>query len=240
MNTLSSQDWSAEALALIKEVNRLPLDTNAILFLRHSHRLDSDDWGAMMDLRITPLGKEVAQEFGAALPENRSYNLFHSPIERCRETALEIQTGLNTIGNSPVFGGMKLYLGEIEGDPDKITQYMKRDKMQFVNRFLAGFYDYANIERPENYAKRAAKGAWGHVLSAPQGQIDIHVSHDITANLLEFLWCGLLRDTYRDWVDFLGGFLLWFGEDELHCFSKGTTYDCPYPVWAKNLKPILK
>ena len=84
-------DWSFQARRLIQGLNKFPHNAKIVLFLRHSHRKDSNDVTELENLGLTELGSEVAKIFGSSLPKQRLLRISRSPSPRCMETAEKIR-----------------------------------------------------------------------------------------------------------------------------------------------------
>ena len=70
---------------------------------RHNKRFDG------ISLLSTPTGIQVARDFGAALPVDRRYRLYHTWVERAKETAEGIKTGIVENGGVAEVAGVIPY-----------------------------------------------------------------------------------------------------------------------------------
>ena len=231
MSVLDSCEWSGEARRLMDQIHTLQQGTNAMLFIRHSHRLDGTSWEEIRQLRLTDEGKKAAEEFGAKLPLDKQFRLYYSPIERCKETAECFSKGIqNAHGTVQTIEELKI-LGEYLGNGNGIGQLFVRDRKQFVNFWAANHYDPQIIEPLMNYSKRTAEITWKLHKTATQPTMDIFVTHDTTILGLEFGWCGLLRNTFEDWCGFMGGFVLQLKTEKITMLTQGKAFECHYPYW---------
>jgi len=93
--------WTKQASNIIEGLDKFPAHSKIIIILRHSQRYEpklineNDLKGANMEL--TPLGEEVAKNFGENLPNDRAVRLFHSPRNRCKVTAEKIYQGFTEV-----------------------------------------------------------------------------------------------------------------------------------------------
>ena len=98
----------------MEHVKRLDPEKPAILHIRHTERavLAEEDLhspsafsAAAAKLVSTDVGKQAAFDFGASLPTNREYTLFHTPVARTLETAEYICQGIRSSGGKAVVAG---------------------------------------------------------------------------------------------------------------------------------------
>lgn len=198
--------------------------------IRHSHREYPEDPRDDLSCRLTPLGHETARAFGSSLPGERGYRIFHSPVERCVETARAIHAGICAGGGTATLEGSLPEL-IVRMDFPAISTLFERDKPNFFNFYVAGHYHPDLVEPVGDFARRAARKIWAlHRTPGPPGRVDIFVTHDVVVAALEFGWAGLFRE-WEHWVQYLEGFLLRFNEEHAQVVSRGTTLRVPYPWW---------
>ena len=95
-----------------------------VLFLRHGERYKIKTMEDALGALLTDNGKAASYNLGKELAHIDTFNLYHSPIPRCEQTAFEIHKGLNTKdGNSTVTGPL-LDLGGpyVKGDWRELSQ----------------------------------------------------------------------------------------------------------------------
>ncbi len=80
------------------------------MHMRHTERIASFK-GSDGNYASTSIGKEAAAELGSKLPKDREYRLFHTYVDRTRETAEEIRHGI--VGS----GGRAELRGKISSNP---------------------------------------------------------------------------------------------------------------------------
>lgn len=231
MDTLQRYSWTSQAIELLQSLHEIPPTESAILFIRHSHRNDGKTWDEIIHLLLTPEGMEGAKSFGEFLPRRPQFRIYYSQVQRCKQTAELIAQGLQENKQTvSVLEELKI-LGEYLGDNKEIGRLFIRDKRQFMNYWAANFYPADVIEPLTTYSRRTAEKVWLLHTSAQKGTIDIHVTHDTTIMGLEFGWCGLLRNTYSEWVDFLGGFIIQLRTEQIQLIINGKQYSMYYPYW---------
>lgn len=231
MTLLESLEWSREARGLMEQIRTIQNGNNAMLFLRHSHRLDGKSWEEIRQLRLTDIGKQAAIEFGEQLPRDKQIRLYYSPIERCKETAECLAIGIKNNGGSVQEIKEMRILGEYLGNGDGIGELFTRDRKQFVNYWAANHYPPQIIEPLGDYSKRTAEITWKVHQSAQKHALDIFITHDTTILGLEFGWFGFLRNTFEDWVSFMGGFVMQLEPEKIRLYSQGKIFECFYPYW---------
>jgi hypothetical protein len=229
----NSSEWTKKAYQLIKGLDEFPKDKKIIMIIRHSHRYDSNNlWEHEKDT-LTPLGHEIAREFGEHLPKNRHIRLFHSKVERCRETASNIHKGfLENNGSSEVIGSLKL-LFDIEISREDFYREAKKYPLNhLLYRWAAGLYPESMVLPFKKYIIKAANEIWNKIDKAPQRGIDIHVSHDFILMCLRLGWFGL--NTGEKYPSFLSGFAFCFDDDRILLYDYDHLGTIEIPYWWKK------
>ena len=72
-------DWTFQARNIVQGLKQFPQNAKIVLFLRHSHRKESNNAKELDRLGLTEIGCEIAKIFGKSLPKERPLRLFHSP-----------------------------------------------------------------------------------------------------------------------------------------------------------------
>jgi broad specificity phosphatase PhoE len=234
MNSIDKLPWAKEALELLDSGQYLRKDLSSMLFIRHSQRLDSNKWDEIKLLRLTPEGLQAAFDFGMKIPKYDEYRIYYSQVERCKETAIEIRKALQSRKANVTKCEELTILGVYLGKSDEIGKLFTRDKKRFVNFWAANHYPTDIIEPLSDYAKKTAEIVWKihaneNILN--QKHLDIFVTHDTTILGLEFGWCGVLRDTTKEWVDFLGGFWMQFYQTQIYLITRKKCFESYFPVW---------
>ena len=224
---LDSNDWAQEANQRLRLLNSFPPRHGAIVLLRHSHRLHSSTSEVTVDVPLTNEGRQAALEFGSKLPANQTYRLFHSRVNRCKETAELITKGLATRGIRATNHGSLFVITTIATHHPQVSRLYRRDRHQSIYKWAAGHYTQAVIEPFTSYVQRAANIIWSQHLASP-ATIDLYITHDFHLMALQFGWSGLIFP--EEWVSYLGGFILRLEADLMH-FYKTNHVQVPYPEW---------
>lgn len=190
----------------------------------------------------TELGRRAAFELGSALPTGRRYRLYHTYIERSRETAEEIHRGiLSNDGRSDVVGSVPL---SSVVDPEKFTEYVAREMEEepsepwataLFAKWVSGHYPpWIRLPAIE-FSQRAASIMIKNLESADSDAFDIYVSHDIFIGAFQLFWFGVFPS---DWVDFLDGFVLQFEDEKMVVHSKYGVKKTYPPYWWNFQTPF--
>ncbi|MFW9896746.1 MAG: histidine phosphatase family protein, partial [Candidatus Thorarchaeota archaeon] len=140
------EPWTEEARDIIKHLKNSVFEPKCIVILRHSQRYEPslDDEHQYMEL--TPQGRSISRFFGSKLPKNRIIRLFHSPVNRCKETAEEIHKGYEDIGGESIFKGECSAVWRIGIKNDFfMSELQKLSDMEIFFRWASGFYKLENF-----------------------------------------------------------------------------------------------
>ncbi|MFX1502919.1 MAG: histidine phosphatase family protein [Promethearchaeota archaeon] len=226
-------DWTSEARQIIDGLKKFPDNSKIILLLRHSQRIEPIHFDKQADLNLTPLGRKMAKYFGNKLPKDRSIRLFHSIVERCRNTAEEIFSGFKEIGGKAILKGTLRPLSHIGINLDSFIEESKKyNNLEIFNRWSAGLYSSEFWSNLILYSQNAAKLIWPEITNTPEKGIDIHVSHDMHILALRFGWFGLPPN--NKWINYLGGFAFSFNEDDILLYYDKKLKVVEIPYWWKK------
>lgn len=226
-------DWAVETRNIAEAVGKFPESSKIILVLRHSHRDNPKENEKLIDLKLTPQGHQIAKIFGQNLPCSRTVRLFHSIVERCKETAEDILEGFESVGGKGTLNGILTPLFQAGTPPKFFLNIFKNESpLEFMYRWAVGFYSPEKITPFQLYCQNAAKHIWKGIKNAQEGGIDIHITHDLFLIALRYGWFALPPDA--DWVPFLGGVAFVLNENEIELFDKGRFRSIPNPYWWKT------
>jgi len=208
-------------------------DSPAIMHVRHSERTSINS-REERDATLTERGREAAYEFGAKLPKDREYRIYHSSIDRAIETAEEIQEGLRSQETETQLGGVFM---KSHHDREKLWDYLTRDCIDveaenarpfFIN-WVSNRYPPWEIEPGIIFAQRAAKVIMDNLKTTDSRGFDVYVSHDNTIASFLFYWFGIMLST--DWVQYLDGFIVQLKNARMNVYSKLGKKEVYYPYW---------
>ena len=244
-SVLDSVKWSKPALALLKQCTNIDPNLPAVMHIRHTERPKATEESFKLSIKTgkstlysTEKGKQAAYEFGKMLPDNRQYRIYHSPIDRSRETAEKIHEGLLYRQADSTLVGAFLRLNH---DRVKNMEYLKRDIVdageanarQYLFNHISGHFPPWEIESGILIAKRHAEIMLNNLKSAKPYTFDVYVSHDTVCALFLFYWFGVVVD--ENWVEFLDGFIMQQTDNRLILFTKDGKREVHYPYWWKSL-----
>lgn len=232
-NIWTSSEWTHRAYQLLKGLDQFPKEKKIIVVMRHSHRYNSNNLMEHEKDKLTPLGHEIAEEFGEQLPNERLFRLFYSKVERCKETAEDIITGLNQNNVYSENSGVLDVLYDIEiSREDFYREATKYPLNQLLYRWSAGLFPETMVLPFEKYAKRAAQVIWNKFYESPKNGIDIHISHDFIVMSLRLGWFGL--NTGENTPSFLSGFAFTFLDNKILLYDFDHFESVEIPFWWKR------
>jgi len=232
MNTLKSVSWGKGANLLLDTLKNHDLleDAPTIIMLRHSEREEPEILEEIFKAPLTERGRKTAFEFGMNLPKKFEYRFFHSPVERCKNTALEIRKGISNSKQSnsfPIDSLESLFM--VNCDFEKFKAYLRQTNRKFMDYWIGNFYNPDEIETPLTVAKRMAMDITKIIKTQQKNSIDVFVSHDFQVILSQFYWSGDL--TTSEWIEYLDGYIIQFLDDKMKFYSKMGTLEVNYPYW---------
>ena len=198
--------WDTNANSVLRALHAHPSQGGfELLMLRHSKREEPAELHKLMDAPLTDEGRAGAQRFGAALPTNRKYRIYHSPVERCKETAEIVSAALSSDCNHGVEEAKFLF--RIQAQNESFARFLSRDGDNIINHWIAGHYPTEEIEDPRDFA-RTIQQAWVSLRDL-QGQdvTTIFVSHDLHTAVCLYHWSGIFRGS-EDMIQPMDGFFI--------------------------------
>jgi hypothetical protein len=238
-DVLPRVEWGASARSLLADAAGLEPGMPAIIHIRHTERpkVTGPNSGSLLS---TPAGRAAAIEFGEGLPVDRSYRLFHTVVDRSRETAESIGEGIKRRGGRAEVAGVFPFRTSF--DPQAMDDYIDRvirrcgDEdvavAEMMNRWLAGLSP-SRVFRPSGeFARMIAEYTLARLGTAAPDALDVYVTHDTWVGCTLFHWFGLPMPL--DGVRFLDGFLLQPLEDEMAVWFRGKAMRVDYPHWWES------
>ncbi len=232
MNKLKSVSWGNGAIQLLNTIKNHHLldNTPTIIMLRHSEREEPEKLEEVFEAPLTERGRKTAFEFGKNLPKKFKYRFFHSPVGRCKNTALEIRKGVSNPEQEdlcPIDSLESLYL--VKCDFEIFKERLEQAQLKFMDYWIGQFFSPEEIEPTLNVAKRMAKDITKIIKTQQKNSIDVFVSHDFHVILSQFYWSGILAT--KDWIQYLDGFIIQFLDEKMIFYSKMGQFDVNYPYW---------
>jgi len=228
-----SAKWLEQGRLLISGFEDFPLDLSIGLILRHSKRNEPSLWDENQNMELTEEGMEIARLFGTKLPETKRIILFHSGVNRCRETAEKIHDGFTEIGGKSTLKGECSILRGIGLDPKVFIEELKKYSLiNVIKRWINGLYPEDKWPSFTSYCKRAANIIWPFIEKQKKNIITIFVTHDLHSIILRYGWFGFQLDMRG--INYLGGFAFIFDRDSLKVLDYGMVKTAKFPYYWKQ------
>ncbi|MFP4484618.1 MAG: histidine phosphatase family protein [Spirochaetaceae bacterium] len=210
----------------------IPSVGTELIMVRHSRREEPAEVRDILHAPLTDEGREGARRFGAALSEalsgGRRYRLYHSPVDRCAETAGIMAEALPA-GRVEGVEEAK-FLFRVQARTESFARYMQRDGNNIINHWLAGHYPPAEIQAPLEFAQ-SVRQAWQSLqdLHDP-GVTSVFVSHDLHTAVCLYLWTGIFRGS-ENMIEPMDGFYLEDRGHELTVVTRDGAKTLAPPYW---------
>jgi hypothetical protein len=244
-SVLESVEWGKPALSLLSQVKRIDTSRPSIMLIRHSERPQG------FYATLTETGKKASYEYGTQLTHYKKVRLYHTYLERTRETAQQIHKALieHRI-MSQIADSVNL---RTVNDPDKTRQNMiqvlssygitgiptpdeekilmrKADNPRKRNflKWVGGHYSPIDIRPSLDFVQQLTAILMINLESAEQDSLDLYVCHDTWIAALLLHWCGIMPEI---WVKYLEGFVVQPYEDKLKVVLSSGKLDVNYPHW---------
>jgi hypothetical protein len=209
------------------------------MHLRHTERTSLEHGGASGDdMLSTSSGIAAAVEFGSKLPCDRRYRLYHTYVQRAKETAEAIRDGI--ISNRGYAEIAEVVPFRYSFDREAVNKYLNKVRKRcgseaetsvvFTNDWLAGLVTPQScILSSYEFAKTVADYTLRKLESATADTLEIYVSHDTYVGSVMFHWFGV--PVHLDGVDFLDGFLLQLEDNGMVAWFRDKRLVLDYPHW---------
>ena len=200
-----SEAWLANARDLVQWVNQLERGP-ALLLIRHSQRVEPDELERILIEPLTPLGIEMAKEFGRRLQCDRTISIWHSHHPRAKETAEGIVSGLEEHGGSAkVERPSRTLMGPAWDAPKYVDMAHQMGIVTFFDSWARDRIPMDIIEPIGDFTRRLVKSTIGRLMRAPKDSLHIHITHDLVVMAARKVFLDV--DTKEDnTVTYLGGF----------------------------------
>ncbi|MCX6653867.1 MAG: hypothetical protein NTY03_01965 [Candidatus Bathyarchaeota archaeon] len=191
----------------------------------------------------TPVGLAAAVDFGARLLGDRRYRLYHTYVQRTRQTAEAIRDGVVSRRGSAEIADEVPFRYSI--DRNAVQRYLSKVRERcgsedetavgFTNDWLAGLVTPPSCILPSyEFARTVADYTFRKLESASTDTLDIYVSHDTFVGSVMFHWFGV--PVHQDGIAFLDGFLLQLEDDGMVVWFRNKRMALNYPHWWRPSK----
>lgn len=197
----------------------IPPSSPAAVLMRHAERYEFAKGDHGNEVLLTPQGKKDAATMGRTFGERRPV-LFHSPVERCRQTADGIGGGAQEW--LPL--RCDAFVEDIESAKKTLMRLPGGDGFydEFVRELSSAQYDapYPHFYPPLPAAARLMAG-----LMPGEGQIAVGISHDWLVNITAAHAAGRILPR-KDFADYLDALFIWRDAGVLRYYHKGQSGHC--------------
>lgn len=234
-----NKHWTKHAREILNGIRKFSKNAKIGVILRHSHRYAIKSAQQGSDAGLTPMGIEFAKYFGRNLPKDRPLRLYHSIVDRCKDTAHHIHSAhRQTARNKSVEGTLKpLY--DLRADGVFVTkEMMTHGSRKFLERWKNGEYSASELLPFEIYCLNAAKELWKILKNAQERCLVLFITHDLHLLSMRLGWFGMQPG--EEWVSYLGGFAFSLEENHIAFFERDIINRIKYPPWAVELDNIIK
>jgi broad specificity phosphatase PhoE len=229
----NSAEWLGQARLLLSGFDSFPLSSSVGLILRHSRRNEPSVWDKNQNMELTKEGIQMAHLFGSKLPESKELILFHSGVDRCRETAEYIQRGFSDNGGKSIVKGECLLLRGIGLDEHLFIEELKKYPLiEVIMRWTTGLYPEDQWPSFKKYCQHSAKIIWPFIQNQDPNTLSIFVTHDIHSIILRYGWFGFPLDLRG--IDYLGGFAFTFTDESIRVLDYGEVKTAELPYYWKQ------
>ena len=244
---LESVEWGKPALSLISQIKDIDTSKPTIMLIRHSERPQG------FYATLTETGKQASFEYGKHLTQFKHVNLYHTYLQRTKETAQEIQKALTDNGIEAKLGD-QINLRTVNNQK-RYSEYMLPIMSSFgIDGFPTPEQQRKLLTKPDNPPKRNflkwVSGHYSPLIVRPsldfvqqltallmlnlevsgQGVLDLYVCHDTWIGALLLHWLGIVPEI---WVNYLEGFAFQPMKDKLKAILPSGSIDVSYPFWWK-------
>ena len=203
----------------LKIINDLHQDgiRNFVVLTRHSARhygtAENDE-----AMELTEDGKQKSREFGEALPSNRLFHFFSSPVHRCVETSNLMEEGVLSKGGKTQANTVMdvLYPFFVKDMPKTIHMAYKFVMAGDYPKFFRNWFDGEISSDLLENASQSAQRLLNALLDLLKEQSDIagniFVAHDWHLVLLKEFYLGQRAEEYGV-IEYLEGVIIYKGDD---------------------------
>lgn len=210
-----------EAIALLPKSNQ-----SLVLLTRHSIREAADNNGfASYQLPLTPIGRNLAYEWGKWLSANTSLQIaacLSSPIPRCVDTASEMLKGAQAAIQDSIDESQQLETSLLNIDQHNLLvepgsfvldiaqagpRFKQYGALKFINCFLSN--QLPGMKIPVQGAQDILRLLFDH-LPTQDNHLLLAVSHDTILAALFAVMAGHTSIEHKDWPNMMEGAFLWF------------------------------
>ena len=207
---------------VVAALELIPTGTPAAVLMRHAERGDIPKGTSGGEALLTPRGERDAERMGSAL-RGRMSVLRHSPVPRCRQTALQIQRG----AGGPAPAEWLPLVHALMDDPALANLTMRRmvDEEGFYDQFILAMSTSNDAPYPGFIPPLAASARLAAQMAPDKGGICVNITHDWLINVAASRALG--QEAGRpDYAEFMDALFLWEKDGRLTLYYKGRISPC--------------
>ncbi len=183
----------------------LPNDRPVAVLARHAERFSLESVNDALEALLTEDGQAAARSLGTKMSRFAGLTLFHSPIQRCHQTAEEIATGALGAGVAARVLGSKFELGgPYMNDWETVMRtVLTHGAGAFVRDWFSGNLPPGLAAEPKAAARQQLEILLGQ-LDGEMAGLTVNISHDWNVLLLRHFFLEI-DDRALGWPDYLEG-----------------------------------
>ncbi len=186
-----------------------------VLFLRHAERYPIDDMKDALSIKLTAKGHEDSISLGKDLSPLGPFEVYHSPVPRCGETAIRIAEGLNYEKTDSSLKGPLMELGGpyVHGDWRELVE---RTRDKGPSKFIREWFNTGQHNDIMIPFEVAAQQSLAFLVKQLNNQVTpiLNVTHDWNIMILREYYHEITHEAYGMPV-FLDGIALYKRKGEL-------------------------
>ncbi len=179
----------------IELLKNIPAGKKITIILRHAERDPIQTMERAFDALLTENGKKAAARLGEKISEFNPYTFYHSPVDRCRETAESMIKGISAKNGKADLAGMDLILGApyLKGDWKIIADMVtKQGQEKFIRSWFNGEVSEEIILPLQQSAKKQLSGLIKQLSNTKTNCVNI--THDWNIVLLKEYFFGIQHE----------------------------------------------
>jgi hypothetical protein len=190
------------------------------LVLRHAERYPIEKMERAFDALLTENGKKTAVKLGETISAHNPFTFYHSPVERCRQTAESMINGITVKNGKAELGGMDLILGApyLKGDWKIIAEMAtNQGQERFIRSWFNGEVSEEILYPLKESAKKQLSGLIKQLINSETNCVNI--THDWNIVLLKEYFFGIQHE--QDGMPgYLDGMLAYVENENVNLFYK--------------------
>lgn len=202
----------------INQLNKIPEGKKIAMILRHAERFPIENMERAFDALLTENGKQIAKQLGEKLSALSPVTFFFSPVDRCRQTAECMISGIISSNGTAELAGMDLMLGApyLIGDWKFVAEAVtKHGQEKFIRSWFNGEVPEDILLPLDKAAEKQLKYLILQLESIHSNSISI--THDWNIVLLKEYYFGIKHEQ-SGMPEYLEGMFAYTDNDKIHLF----------------------